>query len=310
MPTDVNTSIHRYLKALYRDTNTDLETLASRWLDRTVGAGAPRSLAHLGNIAQYDISTIGTLVFWLACDSSALWTDVLATTRVSASGDAVKAWTELVTGFLVTEPTNPPTFTPDVLHGFPAVRFDGTNDLLAFSVNTRAGLFRNVAGATGIVVVTSTFSGTTVQSAYGVSTNSSGNSRFVHELNRTSNGSVGAQFRIADADSVSTQASAGSQIVSGSPHVSTIVMDASTATFQTWANGTSAQGPTDLSASLTAGNYSDTNPAKGNLGRAVGTANFLNGDIFEILLFNSALSTATRQLVERYLGTKYGITVA
>ena len=42
MPTDVNTSIHRYLKALYRDTNADLETLASRWLDRTVGAAAPR----------------------------------------------------------------------------------------------------------------------------------------------------------------------------------------------------------------------------------------------------------------------------
>lgn len=43
---------------------------------------------------------------------------------------------------------------------------------------------------------------------------------------------------------------------------------------------------------------------------AISGTNRLNGDVAEILLYNTNLGSTDRQLVERYLGAKYGITVA
>ena len=39
-------------------------------------------------------------------------------------------------------------------------------------------------------------------------------------------------------------------------------------------------------------------------------ARYWEGDIAEVLLYDDALSTADALVVERYLGTKWGITVA
>lgn len=47
-----------------------------------------------------------------------------------------------------------------------------------------------------------------------------------------------------------------------------------------------------------------------NLGADPGFSYFFDGDIAEVLIYNSALSLADRQYVERALGTFYGVTVA
>ena len=46
----------------------------------------------------------------------------------------------------------------------------------------------------------------------------------------------------------------------------------------------------------------------GNIGRSIGIANSqMDGDIAEIIVYDSALSTTNRQLVELYINTKYNI---
>jgi hypothetical protein len=46
------------------------------------------------------------------------------------------------------------------------------------------------------------------------------------------------------------------------------------------------------------------------LGSSTGSANFYNGTICEIILYHNILTASARQTVERYLGTKWGVTVA
>lgn len=68
-------------------------------------------------------------------------------------------------------------------------------------------------------------------------------------------------------------------------------------------NGTQSQ--TNLPSS---GNTSDTDSDAVEIAK-IGT-NYLNGDIGEIIVFSNVISDTNRQRVERYLGAKWGITVA
>ena len=47
-----------------------------------------------------------------------------------------------------------------------------------------------------------------------------------------------------------------------------------------------------------------------SIGAAYNDTSFLSGDIAEFMLYNAAVPTATRKLIEAYLGTEYGIAVA
>lgn len=82
-------------------------------------------------------------------------------------------------------------------------------------------------------------------------------------------------------------------------------------------SGTVTNGAT---VAFTNGTQSDSDAASGTLGvdqttTVIGTyrtsaANYFNGLIGEILAFNRVLSVSERQSVERYLGKKWGVTVA
>ena len=41
-----------------------------------------------------------------------------------------------------------------------------------------------------------------------------------------------------------------------------------------------------------------------------GTVQFLNGDVCEMIVYTSSLSTSQRQQIERYLANKWGITLS
>ncbi|MDB4978409.1 MAG: hypothetical protein JWM56_595 [Candidatus Peribacteria bacterium] len=72
-------------------------------------------------------------------------------------------------------------------------------------------------------------------------------------------------------------------------------------------SGTSAGASFYLGGALIGSNTNITSPSKIALG-AVGIYNEpLNGEIAEVIAYNSALSTANRQAVELYLSTKYGL---
>ena len=56
-------------------------------------------------------------------------------------------------------------------------------------------------------------------------------------------------------------------------------------------------------------NYTYNNTAL-NIGSSFVAAEYLTGEIFEILIFSKAMSTDERQRVEGYLGHKYNVTLA
>ena len=304
MPTDVNTSIHRYLKALYRDTNADVETLAIRWLKS--GAPGKRTLTQLGNFTQYDVSTVSGLVYWLACDANLFFTNVGGTTAVVNNGDSIAAWTDSVNGWLATEATNPPTYTTDVLHGFPSARFDGSNDLLSVAA-AGVAMVRNVPGVTAICAFVPNNIGAAANRMLW-SVQISGTSMYNFQHNLTNAASAGGFVRALAADGGTTQTSSANAHVEDAAAVQTMWMDYTNKSLETFVNGTSVVGPTTTN--TTAGNMADSDASAIRVGRqANSAAAFFDGDMFELMVFNVALSTASRQLVERYLGTKYGITV-
>jgi len=57
------------------------------------------------------------------------------------------------------------------------------------------------------------------------------------------------------------------------------------------------------------GNIQPTNSALSVGGRSSGGSPLFNSDIAEIILLDQTLSDTDRQLIEEYLGAKYGITV-
>jgi hypothetical protein len=83
--------------------------------------------------------------------------------------------------------------------------------------------------------------------------------------------------------------------------------------FESWGNGTSLGTATrasaeDLNATMTFGLFAGVN-ADGSI--TDGAFNVVaNGDMYEVLHFSRALSIAERQAIERYIGGKWGITVA
>lgn len=90
----------------------------------------------------------------------------------------------------------------------------------------------------------------------------------------------------------------------------------SASSFQIF-SGTVSSGAT---VAYTNGTQADADAVSGTLGAdqtitSIGTyrtsaANYFNGTLGEILAFNRVLSTSERQSVERYLGKKWGVTVA
>jgi hypothetical protein len=84
-------------------------------------------------------------------------------------------------------------------------------------------------------------------------------------------------------------------------------LNGGTNAVQTFANG-SVAASTNLSGT---GNTANTNSQAVRVGSNAAADNlFFNGDIAEILIFPTALSTEDRQKVEQYLSSKYAIALA
>lgn len=87
------------------------------------------------------------ILHYTAADSGSLFTDTGATTPAS-DGNTVKAWTaqaDAATNSALTESTNGPTYAADYASsGYPALVFDGTNDILSLTstgITTNARMF-------------------------------------------------------------------------------------------------------------------------------------------------------------------------
>jgi hypothetical protein len=219
------------------------------------------------------------------------------TYTASASGlvddDPVSTWTDssgnghhaAMTG------SNRPTFKTAILNGKPVVRF-------------------NPAAASKLELVTQISSVTpyTILAVMQTATPSPGVDNLTSLIATTSvnpcgpflNANVQTNLYIGDRSNLDGF-NANTFVTSGLFVIWTGVIT-TTPTYTVYANGTS-QGLFAAIPNASAGDFT-------SIGWVPSTPQYCHGDIAEIIMYNSALSGTDRANVEKYLGTKYGITVA
>lgn len=224
-----------------------------------------------------------------------LWLDA---SRISglADGDPVSTWSDLSgQGNNATQSTTAakPLYKTAIVNGRPVVRFDGVDDYLTVA-NTASF---DMATPTIIVVGTAsagtgTFTGK-ITFAGGVGDAS----RRKLDVRRASSTTFSFQSGADAAFKASgTLSWAGFNVMS--------VVARGTTDYTLAVNGTAADATTPA-LDLTTYNTSALIIGAGTAG-----AEFLAGDIAEVLIYNRALSTAERKQVERYLGARYGVAIS
>ena len=226
---------------------------------------------------------------WLdGSDRSTLYQDrtgASATTLVTSDADPIGTWRDKSGNARhVTAPTDAarPTFKTGIQNGRSITRFDGTDDYLRIT-----GLSSISSPVSVSIVVTPTAPGTGSRTIFdGQGTNqhslliSSGLSWNVRTQNSGTNENV-------------------SSYVSTTPYIVTWILNGTgNSTF--FRNGTS----TSLSQNhlVSSTGYTIGSRADGSVPAAC--------DIGEVIVYHVQLSTSHRQQVERYLGNKWGISVA
>ncbi|MDB6063800.1 MAG: glycoside hydrolase family 2 [Pedosphaera sp.] len=212
------------------------------------------------------------------------------------NGAPVTTWLDATTnGFNATQGTAnlSPTFVTGAINGRPVVRFNSTNQTyLAFSRPVKGDftilcVYRSSQGIgtgtqfyQGAGLVNGEVGGVTDD--FGVSLNASG-----RLLAGTGRPDV-------------TVASTGTSFNNGLPHIMTFKRTQSTGELKLYADGV-------LQGTATGGLQSLTAPSQLVLGAQQTLNNYLNGDIAEVKIYNSALSDADRSADENALSCKYGL---
>lgn len=175
-----------------------------------------------------------------------------------------------------------PTYQPNVLNGFPVLRFDGSNDIVSTPSLALAG-----AGMAMFAVLAQRVS-------------QAGNIRAIGwNGTNVAKIQVGASHGNIIAAYTSGGAITGSAtpMAQGAFGVCTFYFD--NVRLYSYVNGAN-------SANAAASGGVTTAPC--DIGGGAGS--FLDGDVAEVIVYDRVLTTAERQTVERALGAKYGITVA
>jgi hypothetical protein len=230
----------------------------------------------------------GGLQLWLRSDAGVL----NASLAQAADTDPIQRWDDRAgRDHLFEQGTAAarPTFRTGVINGLPVVRCDGTDDLLvrnpldAFNVQSKTVVAVAARGTgTGIRVIV----GSGANWYCGVSTS----------VVRASYTDGGAAQVVADSASgiwgTSTWGLAVYQWdVAGSD-----------VRVRIWFNGALVVDTTSATG------YGNVSPNFGVGGRGPG-ANYWDGDIAEVAVYDRGLSDAERQRIERHLATRYGITL-
>lgn len=224
-----------------------------------------------------------------------LWLDAADPHTLTLNGSTVSSWSDKSgNGYNATQATsaNQPTYDSTSK----SLVFNGTTTFL--SVNA-PNILRNVPGATVFIVrkYTNITDANTI--AFAVSTGV-GNARTVigQSVGQSRTGG-----RRLDADSYVNSTHSVTAVLT----LECFVQDWANASWIVYEQGTTAT--TTLSGTITAGNSSDTASSTGVFVgvNASGNSQYLNGNIYEIIVYPSALSPIQRQAIEGYLASKWGL---
>jgi hypothetical protein len=227
--------------------------------------------------------------------SPALW--------LSDTGSSAATWPDISgNGRDATQATGgfQPTIVTGDLNGRQVRRFDGSNDRMDFA--TSLSLLKNISGAT-LFVVAKHFTASTQKAVFTATTNAYGFTRLGIYSNATPLG-------VARNNETESSVSVASTATANTPYIFTLSSNFAANPLEFFKNGAS-QGSANFSPT---GNTPNTDSAGMTIGALRTGASawdlFFDGDIAEILVFPTALSTADRQKVESYLAAKWGITLA
>jgi len=280
--------------------------------------------AALSTWVPFTPTSIVGLQLWLdASDATSLFDATSGGSAVAENG-TVRRWQDKSGNARhAIEATNGPTRKAGVQNGLGTLDFDGTNDTLQIpSSQSTFAFLHQAAQATVFAVYRPTYASPTGSEFHSVIDTGSRSGLVPGVQLSLSNGAASGQvdWRVNGTDLGNGTFRVIKQIAGGSPNNSfslqSVVTDNSNATAANRAllrsNGGSSSG-------VTAGSpYDQGGVSTGNAGRnftisGAGTATgasaseFFNGDVCEIIIYNSALSDATRATVEAYLMTKWGI---
>jgi hypothetical protein len=235
----------------------------------------PLLLGLLGGGGAFSPSSIPGLLAWYdANDSATLFQASDGTTPATTDGDVVGYWADKSgNGLNVTQAVtvSKPTLQLNELGGKPGIRFDGSNDVLASAAFSRAVPF-------SIVAVFRHTTGTQATTAV-ILAGDNGTGLYVFGTNDTF-------FAFTAGGSIQTPAAS----VDTSPHI--LVMCA-----------TGAAG-----SSLTMDGVASTGTLNATLGALLRMgAVSLDGDIFEAMVYNTALTVGQVAAISNYLNSKWGV---
>ena len=219
-----------------------------------------------------------------------LWLDASQIVGL-ADSNSIQAWMDMSgQGNDVSQTTgaDQPTYQTNELNGLPVVRFDGINDTL-----TRATISTSGNTTIFLVLVTATLGS---------------DSRLIFSSLSSSNvqGEFAFHTRVDNTVFWSRRETASSAV---RDVTSQVLSDTTAYLFSTVFNSgayflsvNGTENTTD-----TPNNFGTGDATAWKVGSGDGT--FWNGDMAEIIVYDSALSTGNRQSVESYLATKYNITL-
>jgi hypothetical protein len=243
----------------------------------------------------------------------ALWLDASATSSLTFNGNTVSEWRDLSGNgrhFDQATAANQPNATTRTQNGRRVLDFDGSTTRLVGNAAT-LNLARNVSAMT--IVAVGAFDVTTAPAGQG--------GRYLLFMSRGDNalsarltfgataftGGIPAGFQLFgrrnDADAFQTVTSTPDT----SPHVFTATGNYGAALANLRIDGTTTATTNPW---LTAGNTPDNSSLSVSIGFDGASGNHTDGFIGELVVFQKALTVAEAFAVERYLGSKWGITVA
>ena len=227
-------------------------------------------------IFNYNSSILGNPSLWLRADKG-----------IHLTGSTVYQWDDQSgNGYNATQATliNQPLFVPNAINDKPILRFDGANRFLLIS-NSAVPIDKHT-----IFIVFKTYN-TSSQSIFGIWYSKPG-WNFVL--------SSGVYTYIIDKSSAYIT---GTAPTIGANNLFSLTFDGSN--VKSYNSGSLIQNDSSIYSSV----YSNTSDALaiGIATNGVSTADPFNGDIAEIVIYNTALSDAERITVENYLKNKYAL---
>jgi hypothetical protein len=230
--------------------------------------------------------SIPNLGLWLKADAG-----------VTLVGGAVDAWADQSgngRNFSAPVAANRPAYS-GTLNGLPVLTFDGSTDYLTGNAASLT-LAQNVTGITMIAVVK--YLASTQQRVFGLSNGLSVNNPRALLGVSTTQWQVGGRRLDADgAVNISGGTSSANWVVQSG------VIRYSLATAGVFINGASQSD----SAFQTAGSSSDTASLISIIGGGTNLANFLQGDLAELIVYPRAITPSEQTQVENYLMQRWGI---